>query len=122
MPSAKELRVLVADDQKSMRELARMCLKGIGVQDIEFVESAEQALDRLKEVQVSREQVIAQRRNIIKKGVYLAGAGALAATTAGSLAAFIPPYVNPFTDGTYQVVWPRRRPPPHGPTTRRARR
>jgi two-component system chemotaxis response regulator CheY len=52
MPTAKELRVLVADDQKSMRELARMCLKGIGVQDIEFVESAEQALDRLKEVQV----------------------------------------------------------------------
>ena len=52
MPSAKDFRVLVADDQKSMRELARMCLKGIGVQDIEFVESAEQALDRLKEVQV----------------------------------------------------------------------
>jgi two-component system chemotaxis response regulator CheY len=52
MLHAKELRVLVADDQKSMRELARMCLKGIGVQDVEYVESAEAALDRLKEVQV----------------------------------------------------------------------
>ena len=67
--------------------------------------SAQEKDRRLKEVRVSREQIIAARRNIIKKGVYLAGAGSLAATTAGSLAAFIPPYVNPFTDGTYQVVW-----------------
>jgi Rieske Fe-S protein len=67
--------------------------------------SAQEKDRRLKEVRVSREQIIAQRRNVIKKGVYLAGAGALAATTAGSLAAFIPPYVNPFTEGTYQVVW-----------------
>jgi two-component system, chemotaxis family, chemotaxis protein CheY len=52
MPHAKDLRVLVADDQKSMRELARMCLRGLGVQDIEFAESAEAALERLKEVQV----------------------------------------------------------------------
>ncbi len=67
--------------------------------------SADEKDRRLAEVRVSREQIIAQRRNIIKKGVYLAGAGALAATTAGSLGAFIPPYVNPFTEGTYQVVW-----------------
>jgi two-component system chemotaxis response regulator CheY len=52
MPVAKDLRVLVADDQKSMRELARMCLRGLGVHDIEFVESAEAALERLKEIQV----------------------------------------------------------------------
>jgi Rieske Fe-S protein len=65
--------------------------------------SAQEKDRRLKEVRVSRAQIIAQRRNIIKKGVYLAGAGALAATTAGSLGAFVPPYVNPFTDGTYQV-------------------
>jgi two-component system chemotaxis response regulator CheY len=51
MPVAKNLRILVVDDQKSMRELARMCLRGLGVQDIEFVESAEQALDSLKESQ-----------------------------------------------------------------------
>lgn len=67
--------------------------------------SAQEKDRRLKEVQLSREQIIAQRRSIIKKGVYLAGAGALAATTAGSLGAFIPPYVNPFTEGTYQVIW-----------------
>jgi two-component system chemotaxis response regulator CheY len=51
MPVAKNLRILVVDDQKSMRELARMCLRGLGVQDIEFVESAEQALESLKESQ-----------------------------------------------------------------------
>jgi Rieske Fe-S protein len=67
--------------------------------------SAQEKDRRLKEVRVSREQILAQRRSILKKGVYLAGAGALAATTAGSIAAFIPPYVNPFIDGTYQVVW-----------------
>jgi two-component system chemotaxis response regulator CheY len=51
MPVAKNLRILVADDQKSMRELARMCLRALGVQDIEFVESAEQALESLKRSQ-----------------------------------------------------------------------
>lgn len=35
--------------------------------------------------------------------MYLAGAGALFATTAGSLGAFVPPYVNPFVDGTFDV-------------------
>lgn len=67
--------------------------------------SAQEKDRRLKEVRVPREQIIAARRNVIKKGVYLAGAGALAATTAGSLGAFLPPYVNPFIDGTYQVKW-----------------
>src|SRR5690606_31639318 len=51
MPVAKDLRILVVDDQKSMRELARMCLRGLGIQDIDFVESAEAALERLKEAQ-----------------------------------------------------------------------
>lgn len=49
MPIAKNLRILVVDDQKSMRELARMCLRGLGVEEIDFVESAEAALERLKE-------------------------------------------------------------------------
>ena len=60
---------------------------------------------RLEEVKVSRDQVVQERRDIIKKGVYLAGAGALAATTAGMLASFLPPYVNPFVDGTYEIKW-----------------
>lgn len=58
---------------------------------------------RLDKAPPSREEILIERRDVIKKGVYLAGAGALFATTAGSLGAFIPPYVNPFVDGTYDV-------------------
>jgi Rieske Fe-S protein len=58
---------------------------------------------RLDKAPPSREEIIEERRDVIKKGVYLAGAGALFATTAGSLGAFIPPYVNPFVDGTFDV-------------------
>jgi Rieske Fe-S protein len=60
---------------------------------------------RLEKIAPSREEIIIERRDVIKKGVYLASAGALIATTAGSLGAFIPPYVNPFIDGTYDVVF-----------------
>lgn len=60
---------------------------------------------RLEKAPLSREEIIEERRDVIKKGVYLASAGALIATTAGSLGAFIPPYVNPFIDGTYEVVF-----------------
>lgn len=60
---------------------------------------------RLEKAPLTREEIIEERRDVIKKGVYLASAGALIATTAGSLGAFIPPYVNPFIDGTYDVVF-----------------
>jgi quinol---cytochrome c reductase iron-sulfur subunit len=60
---------------------------------------------RLEKAAPSREEILTERREVIKKGVYLAGAGALFATTAGSLGAFIPPYVNPFVDGTYDILF-----------------
>jgi Rieske Fe-S protein len=60
---------------------------------------------RLDKAAPTRQEIIEERRDVIKKGVYLAGAGAIFATTAGSLGAFIPPYVNPFVDGTFDVVW-----------------
>ncbi len=60
---------------------------------------------RLEKAAPSRKEILEERRDVIKKGVYLAGGGALFATTAGSLGAFIPPYVNPFVDGTYDVVF-----------------
>jgi Rieske Fe-S protein len=60
---------------------------------------------RIDESGLTRDDIIAERRDLIKKGVYLAGAGALFATTAGSLGAFIPPYVNPFIDGTFDVLF-----------------
>ena len=60
---------------------------------------------RLDKAPPTREEILEERRDVLKKGVYLAGAGALFATTAGSLGAFIPPYVNPFVDGTYDVLF-----------------
>jgi len=43
-------RVLVVDDQKSMRGMARYCLTEIGVGVVDSVESGEAALERMKTV------------------------------------------------------------------------
>ncbi|MEM9229134.1 MAG: response regulator [Pseudomonadota bacterium] len=45
MPVAKSLKILVVDDQQSMRGLARQCLKKIGVIDVSLAASGDQALD-----------------------------------------------------------------------------
>jgi len=44
MPSAKNLQILVVDDQQSMRELTRHCLKQMGISKIEIAKSGEEAL------------------------------------------------------------------------------
>ena len=45
MPSAKSLKILVVDDQQSMRGLARQCLKRIGVVDVSLAASGDHALE-----------------------------------------------------------------------------
>ena len=45
MPSAKTLKILVVDDQQSMRGLARQCLKKLGVLDVAVAASADQAME-----------------------------------------------------------------------------
>jgi len=45
MPAAKSLKILVVDDQQSMRGLARQCLKKIGVLDVSLAASGDQALE-----------------------------------------------------------------------------
>lgn len=50
MLDLSQVRVLVVDDQKSMRGLARYCLMEIGVGAVDSEESAEDALERLKTV------------------------------------------------------------------------
>lgn len=45
MPAVNALRILVVDDQQSMRGLARQCLKRLGVLDVALAASAEQALE-----------------------------------------------------------------------------
>ena len=45
MPAAKSLKVLVVDDQQTMRGLARQCLKRLGVVDVSLAASGDQALD-----------------------------------------------------------------------------
>lgn len=47
MPEAKSLKILVVDDQQSMRGLARQCLKKLGVLDVSLAASGEQALEVL---------------------------------------------------------------------------
>lgn len=45
MPEAKSLKILVVDDQQSMRGLARQCLKKLGVLDVALAASGDQALE-----------------------------------------------------------------------------
>lgn len=45
MPAAKTLKVLVVDDQQTMRGLARQALKHIGIVDVALAATGESALD-----------------------------------------------------------------------------
>lgn len=45
MPDAKSLKILVVDDQQTMRGLARQCLKKLGVMDVSLAASGEAALE-----------------------------------------------------------------------------
>lgn len=45
MPAAKSLKVLVVDDQQTMRGLARQALKQIGIVDVSLAATGEGALD-----------------------------------------------------------------------------
>lgn len=47
MPSANNLQILIVDDQQSMRELTRHCLKQIGCNQVTAAKSGEEALDAL---------------------------------------------------------------------------
>ena len=48
MPDAKSLKILVVDDQQTMRGIARQCLKQIGVTQVTIVASGDAALDAMK--------------------------------------------------------------------------
>ncbi len=47
MPSARSIAALVVDDQQSMRAMARLVLKEIGVIDVAVAASADSAWDQL---------------------------------------------------------------------------
>ncbi|SET43139.1 response regulator [Oceanicella actignis] len=47
MPAAKTLKVLVVDDQQTMRGLARQCLKKLGVIDVSLAASGDAALQMM---------------------------------------------------------------------------
>lgn len=48
MPSARALKILVVDDQQTMRGLARQCLRKLGVTDVALAASGEAALDTMQ--------------------------------------------------------------------------
>lgn len=47
MPSASNIQILVVDDQQSMRELTRHCLKQMGISKVAVAKSGEDALGAL---------------------------------------------------------------------------
>ncbi|QPH52388.1 response regulator [Pontivivens ytuae] len=49
MPSPRSLKILVVDDQQSMRGLARQCLARLGVQEVALAATGEAALDMMAE-------------------------------------------------------------------------
>ncbi len=52
MPSAKNIKMLIVDDQKSMLELTKYSLNQLGVDQVFEAKSAEQALEMLEETEV----------------------------------------------------------------------
>lgn len=48
MADAKAMKVLVVDDQQSMRSLARQCLTRLGVRQVDMVPSGEEAMKYLE--------------------------------------------------------------------------
>lgn len=61
MPVAKSLKVLVVDDQQSMRGLARQCLKRMGIMDVALAASGDAAL---KELQSAKFDVVISDLNM----------------------------------------------------------
>ncbi|MEL6316450.1 MAG: response regulator [Pseudomonadota bacterium] len=59
--AAKTLKVMVVDDQQSMRGLARQCLKRIGIVDVALAASGDAAL---KELQTARFDVVISDLNM----------------------------------------------------------
>ncbi|MGI9508142.1 MAG: response regulator [Geminicoccaceae bacterium] len=47
MPTANNLNILIVDDQQSIRDLTRHCLKQIGINQVAVAKSGEQALEVL---------------------------------------------------------------------------
>ncbi|MGB0499256.1 MAG: response regulator [Rubricella sp.] len=47
MPAAKSLKILVVDDQQTMRGLARQCLTRLGIQDVALAASGDAALEAM---------------------------------------------------------------------------
>lgn len=61
MPVAKSLKVMVVDDQQSMRGLARQCLKRLGIVDVALAASGDAAL---KDLQTARFDVVISDLNM----------------------------------------------------------
>lgn len=51
MPNARSLKILVVDDQQTMRGLARQCLTRLGVQDVALAASGDAAMEAMAETQ-----------------------------------------------------------------------
>lgn len=61
MPVAKTLKVMVVDDQQSMRGLARQCLKRMGIVNVALAASGDAAL---KDLQASKFDVVISDLNM----------------------------------------------------------
>jgi len=48
MPDPRSLKILVVDDQQSMRGMARQCLKRLGIVQVTLAASADAALEQMK--------------------------------------------------------------------------
>ncbi|MEM0943249.1 MAG: response regulator [Pseudomonadota bacterium] len=48
MPAARSLKILVVDDQQTMRGMARQCLKKLGVIEVALAGSGEQAMEAMQ--------------------------------------------------------------------------
>ena len=86
MPDPRSLKILVVDDQQSMRGMARQCLKRIGIVQVALAASADAAL----------EQMMTQRFDAVISDLNMPGMSGLdlaAATRAHPVLKSIPVFV-----------------------------
>jgi two-component system chemotaxis response regulator CheY len=92
MPDPRSLKILVVDDQQSMRGMARQCLKRLGIIQVSLAATADAALEQMKSQRF--DAVISDLNMLGMSGLDLA-----AATRAHPVLKGIPVFVA--TSGVY---------------------
>lgn len=57
-PESSSIRVLVVDDQRTMREIIRRLLGQLGIRDVDDAENGAEALDKLRDARAAKPDIV----------------------------------------------------------------